>query len=283
MNHGPRLGVCSWSLRPDGPADLAAKVRAVGVQAVQLHLDPIRTGAWDERETVGVLRDADLRVLSGMMSMEDEDYTTLASIERTGGVRPDATWPINLAAAAGNAALARRLGLRLVTTHAGFVPDAAGRRERDTMVSRLRELTRVYAAEGVRVAFETGQEPAGSMLDLLAEVNAGLSPGEAAGVNFDPANIILYGNGDPIAAIHRLAPHVRQVHLKDATPSAVRGEWGTETPVGRGAVDWPAFFGVLRTHGLRCGGLLEREQGEHRVEDIRDGAAFVRRLAEFTA
>ena len=36
-------------------------------------------------------------------------------------------------------------------------------------------------------------------------------------INFDPANMLLYDMGDPIAAIEMLAPHVRSVHLKDAT------------------------------------------------------------------
>ena len=54
----PRLAVCSWSLQPTGPADLVEKIRACGINAVQLALDPIRRGEWDEAETARALADA---------------------------------------------------------------------------------------------------------------------------------------------------------------------------------------------------------------------------------
>ena len=101
-----RLGVCSWSLQPRSHADLIAKVRATGLDCVQLALAPFRPGR-DERDvrmdavaTAGALRDAGIEVRSGMMSTLGEDYSTLETIQRTGGLRPDATWVANLAIAA---------------------------------------------------------------------------------------------------------------------------------------------------------------------------------------
>ncbi len=38
--------------------------------------------------------------------------------------------------------------------------------------------------------------------------------------------MILYGMGDPIEALKKLMPHIRQVHIKDAVAS--------DTPGGRG-------------------------------------------------
>ena len=94
-----RLGVCSWSLQPSSPEDLANKVRTLGLSHVQLHLDPVRTGAWPEARTAEALARADVSVLSGMMGMVGEDYSTLATIRATGGVRPTEHWEANLAAA----------------------------------------------------------------------------------------------------------------------------------------------------------------------------------------
>jgi sugar phosphate isomerase/epimerase len=45
------------------------------------------------------------------------------------------------------------------------------------------------------------------------------------GVNFDPANMILYGKGDPIEALKVLGSWIRQVHLKDATQTKAPGTW----------------------------------------------------------
>src|SRR5262245_49404591 len=117
-----RIGVCSWSLRPASVDDLIAKVRACGLTHVQLALDPIRTGAWDATATWNALAGAGITVVSGMMGMKGEDYSTLESIRATGGVRPAATWPDNLKAVQATARIAHRLGIRLVTFHAGFLP-----------------------------------------------------------------------------------------------------------------------------------------------------------------
>jgi sugar phosphate isomerase/epimerase len=263
----PRLAVCSWSLQPTGPADLAAKVRHCGLDAIQLALDPIRSGQWNEAETVRAL--AGITLLSAMMATKGEDYTTLDTIKSTGGVRPDATWPDNLEAAKANADLAARLGLRLVTFHAGFLPHRPADPERARMLDRLRQIVGAFNARGVAVAFETGQESADTLLGVLAEV-----PG--ARVNFDPANMILYAMGDPIESLRKLAPHVAQIHIKDANPTPTPGAWGSEAPAGSGAVDWDAFFGVYRRAGLQCDLVIEREAGEQRVADVRTAAALVR-------
>ncbi|MBM4109283.1 MAG: sugar phosphate isomerase/epimerase [Phycisphaerae bacterium] len=268
----PRLGVCSWSLRPSGPEELVAGVRACGLGGVQLALDPLRTGAWDTARTRRALADARIAVLSGMMAMEGEDYSTLESIRATGGVRPDATWGANLEAARANADLAAGLGLTLVTFHAGFLPHDPADRERGVMLDRLRTLSGVFVARGVGVALETGQESAPTLLAVLRDLGPGV-----AGVNFDPANMILYGMGDPVEALRLLGPHVRQVHVKDADPSPTPGQWGTERVVGTGAVDWPRFFGTLRGVAPGVDLVIEREAGPTRAEDIRTARALVER------
>ena len=267
----PVLGVCSWSLRPTDPRALAERAALVGVSAIQLALDPLRTGAWKLGRTLSELDRAGLEVRSGMMACEGEDYSTLASIRATGGLRPDATWRENLRAARKNARLARQLELPLVTLHAGFVPERAGDAERLRLVARLREIVDTFADEGVAVGLETGQETAATLLAVLAEVDR---PG--LGVNFDPANMVLYGMGDPVDALNRLAPHVRQVHVKDARPSTRPGEWGEEVPVGDGSVHWHSFFDALRRHRLDVDLMIEREAGEERVADAVAAARLVR-------
>lgn len=240
---------------------------------MQLHLDPIRTGDWDLDATRAELENAGLRILSAMMTTKGEDYTTLESIARTGGVRPDETWDDNLAAAKANAAIAKQLGLDLVTFHAGFLPES-GSAERSKIADRLNRIADAFASSGVRAALETGQESPAELLGLLEELGR-----DDIGVNFDPANMILYASGDPTASLEALAPRVMQVHIKDADPPAEPGQWGTERPMGQGSVDWEAFFRVVQT---RLGGvdlLIERESGEDRAGDILRASRLVRQLA----
>jgi sugar phosphate isomerase/epimerase len=260
----PTVGVCSWSLQAASPAELVAHIRACGLSAVQLHLDPLRTGAWDERATTDALGEAGVRLLSGMWTPVGEDYSTLETIRETGGLRPDRHWDANLAAAKQNAALARRLGLGLVTFHAGFLPHDAHDPERAKLLLRLRAIVDVYADCGVELGFETGQETAETLEHVLQELDR-----PRAGVNFDPANMILYGMGEPLAALRRLVPWVKQLHIKDALPPAAPGQWGSEVRVGSGAVDWNAFLALASAALPRVHRCIEREAGATRIDDIR--------------
>ena len=270
-----RIGVCSWSLRPKSIEDLAELVAQCGVNGVQLALDPIRTGqtGWDEGQIRRVLDAAGIEIFSGMMGTAGEDYSTLETIKLTGGVRPDEHWDANLGAAAANADLASRLGMGLVTFHAGFIPHEAADPLREVMIDRLRQIVDVFGGVGVEVAFETGQETAATLLDALAALER---PG--AGVNFDPANMNLYGMGDPVEALEKLAGDVKQIHIKDAVLAPEPGTWGSEEAVGEGAVDWDGFFGVVRKVGLACDCVIEREDGESRVEDVIKARSLVERL-----
>lgn len=270
MTH--RIGVCSWSLQAESPAAQVRRVVEAGVPGVQLALEPLRGGGWTLAETRDALAVAGIGIWSGMMQTRDEDYSTLASIRETGGVRSDEHWAANLAAAQQNARLARDLGIRLITLHAGFLPHEPRDPLRRVMVQRLREMVDRFADQGARVAFETGQETAETMLDVLQELDRPL-----AGVNFDPANMILYGVGDPIEALRKLAPHVVQIHVKDAVATRTPGTWGDEVPVGMGDVDWPVFFDVLHTQRIRCDLMIEREAGDDRVGDICRARQFVER------
>jgi len=269
-----RLGVCSWSLQPKSPADLARKVKEVGLSAVQLALDPLRRGEWPVDLTRETLAAAGIEIRSGMMAMQGEDYSTLETIRRTGGVRPDKHWKANLAAAERNAAIANRLDVKLVSFHAGFIPECDDDPQRGIMLERLRAIVDCFESHGVRVAFETGQETAETLESVLEQLGRGKS-----GANFDPANIILYGMGDPIDALKRLAPFVRQIHVKDARPTTAPGTWGTEAPVGDGAVDWTALFREVAQARLRCDLMIEREAGETHIADIRLARKLVTRIA----
>ena len=258
-----RVGVCSWSLRSPDARHLAASVARFGVPRVQIALDPIREdrAGWGEIEVLNALESRGIRIASGMMATQGEDYSTLESIARTGGVRPDITWGTNLRAAEQNARLARRLGINLVTFHAGFLPHEANA-ERGKLIRRLRQIVDVFDDAGVRVAFETGQESAETLLSVLNELDR-----PYAGVNFDPANMILYGMGDPVAALVKLLPRVVQVHIKDARASNKPGSWGEEIAVGTGAVAWEKFFDTLYKGGFGGSLIVEREAGERRLED----------------
>jgi sugar phosphate isomerase/epimerase len=265
------LAVCSWSLEPTSCDDLIAKVRQCGLTAVQLHLDPLSDAGWEQ--TPQRLRDAGIEVISGMVNCVGEDYASIAAITRTGGVVPDETWPNTRDAMQQAATFAKAMNLSLVTFHPGFIPHDAADPSQAKILDRLRESASIFADVGSAIALETGQEPAEALQAVLEALDR-----EKVGVNFDPANMILYGSGDPISALKTLLPRVRQVHLKDAVASNASGsEWGSEVPVGEGSVDWPGFFATIDTANVNA--AIEREAGEARVDDVRTAVRFVDQLA----
>jgi L-ribulose-5-phosphate 3-epimerase len=265
-----RIGVCSWSLQPADARTLAERARATGVSAVQLALDPIRLGLMGVEDVRRSFRDAGLVLASGMMAMAGEDYSSLRVIRETGGVTPDSTWAANRASAKELSRIAEELGIGLVSFHAGFLPEEPGHPRWDVVIGRLRELAGIFGERGAQVALETGQESQVTLsraLDALAR--------ERVAVNFDPGNLILYGSGDPVAALRALAPRVVQVHVKDALPAREAGSWGTEVPVGEGAVDWAALLGALRGCSQVSALVIERESGPDRLGDISRARGFL--------
>jgi L-ribulose-5-phosphate 3-epimerase len=269
-----RLGVCSWSLEPDSAEDLLDKLEKTGLGRVQIALDPLREnpgGKWAGFAELSARRG--VTSVSGMMGMIGEDYSTLDSIRRTGGVVPDGTWPGNWRNVQANADVAGSLGLKLVTFHAGFLPHEKSDPALPALLSRIRQIADLFAARGMAVGLETGQETADTMAAFLGQLDR-----PNVGVNFDPANLILYDKDEPVSALRKLAPWVRQCHVKDAVRTRVPGTWGKEVPVGTGDVNWKGLLAVLAESSFSCPLCIEREAGDNRVGDIRTAREYVARL-----
>ncbi len=271
MSLAMELGVCSWSLQPKDIDALLAHLVRLPVRAVQLHLDPLHRDAEGWRDTGAKLSNEGFRIASGMFTPIGEDYSTPATIRDTGGVVPDEHWRANLAAAEKDAQAAAALGIEIVSFHAGFIPHDPHDASRGVVADRLRQIADTfYDTAGCATLLETGQETAETLAEFLEELDH-----PHVSVNFDPANMLLYDMGDPIASLEHLLPWVQQVHIKDAQRPTEPGAWGTEVVVGTGEVDWSAFFGVLSGAGFAGGAMIEREAGDHRTADIETAAAHV--------
>ncbi|HPO13108.1 MAG TPA: sugar phosphate isomerase/epimerase family protein [Candidatus Hydrogenedentes bacterium] len=264
-----QIGVCSWSLQATGPRNLAEKVNALGLKKVQMGLTPHRDdpGAWDGVQEI--LAESGIQIVSGMYSTVGEDYTTPETIRRTGGVVPDEHWEENLELAKVTASIAEKMGITYVNAHAGFLPHDPKDPDFEKLSRRVLTLAEVFGGKGVSLLMETGQETAQTLLAFLGEMKK--LGAKNIWVNFDPANMILYDMDNPIEALRLLAPHVRQVHVKDAKRTKVKGQWGEEVIVGMGEVDWEAFVRILAEADFDGGYIFEREAGDNRVGDIKQG------------
>jgi sugar phosphate isomerase/epimerase len=133
------------------------------------------------------------------------------------------------------------------------------------------------AVHGQTFALETGQEPAHVLLRFFKDVDR-----PNLGINFDPANMILYGTGDPIEALDVLGQHVISVHAKDGDwpPKDKPGALGKERPLGQGAVGMERFVKKLRDIGYKAPLNIEREaeNQEERVKDMRAAVPYLKSL-----
>ena len=269
-----RLAVCSWSIQPTDPNNLVTQLQAIGISRVQIALDSIRErpGVWGK--ILEVFRRNNITLVSGMFGTIGEDYSTLESIRRTGGVAPDATWNENWRNIETNAVIARQLRLKLVTFHAGFLPQEESDPAFKKLYDRVTLIADRFAAKGIDIGFETGQETAETLRAFLIRLNR-----PNVGVNFDPANMILYDKGNPIDALRALGPWLKQCHIKDAVRTKSAGTWGEEVVVGLGDVNWQQFFSVLRELKFNGDLCIEREAGPQRVSDISAARKFLESLA----
>ena len=268
-----RLAVCSWSLQPNSPDELIDKLKQIGIPRVQLALDPVREKPKVWSDIGEQLRRAEFSIVSGMIGFVGEDYTTMETIHATGGVAPDETWDENWENVPKAADIATRLGIKLVTFHAGFLPPDDKDLAYAKMHHRLDLIADVFAAKNIDVAFETGQETAAVLLDFLKKLGR-----KNVGVNFDPANMILYDKGNPLEALRDLGAWLKQVHIKDGTRTKAPGTWGEEVVAGTGDVPWREFFATLKELSFTGHCCIEREAGNSRVEDIRAARDLVHRL-----
>ncbi len=258
-----RLGVCTWSLQASGLDELVDRLDACGEKRVQIALCPLLEHAGECSKLQTHIDSDRIALCSGMMETVGEDYASLERIKLTGGLRPDEHWDANFERATRCAELAHEFGVSLVTLHAGFIPEDDPKLH-DRMVDRLCRVAEVFNAKGITLGLETGQERAETLLELLSTIASRVQ----VGVNFDPANMILYGMGDPIESMGLLRDSIVQVHMKDAIATNTPGTWGTEVPAGDGQVDWDAFFEITHALDRSVDVIIEREAGDRRVEDI---------------
>lgn len=272
---GHDIGICSWSLHAPSLAETLAGAKELGLGHLQLGLGDLVTADAEARKQVREqVRAAGITLTGTMVGFPGEDYSSIQTIRQSGGFVPTELWPARKQRTLDAARATADLGVKLLTTHIGFVPPS-GDKAYSQMLGRLREIAQRLDSLGLTLVMETGQERASELLQFLNDLNC-----RNIGVNFDPANMILYGAGDPIEAIGILGRHIRHVHVKDAIASDKPGiAWGREVAFGTGQVDPGQFLGALKEVGYSGPLVIEREAGANRMADIRAGIQALQRGA----
>jgi len=169
---------------------------------------------------------------------------------------------------------AKKLGVRAIITHVGFLPENAYDPIFHEVVVAVREIAVHLEKLGVELWFETGQETPVTLLRMIQEVNT-----SNLGINLDPANLILYGKGNPIDSLDVFGKYVRNIHAKDGFYPTDPMQLGREVKVGAGQVRFPEFVRRLKEIGFSGEFIIEREiSGEEQARDILDTIKYLQEL-----
>lgn len=264
------IGVMFWAGRDD-LAEIRSLVHCgqLGIGG-EIELTPDFLTGW--KNCLG-----DFQLATVVCAFRGESYADLPTVRATVGFLPKSARAERERRTFEIANFAAALGVKSIACHIGFVPD--DRTDADYIAVRdtVRRVCDHAAAHGQTFALETGQESADVLLRFIDDTGRGNLK-----VNFDPANMILYGSGDPIDALERLAPFVVSVHAKDGDPppTAFPDRLGTERPLGQGSVGIPRFIAALKRGGFQGTLNVEREieDSRRRMADIREAVDMLRAL-----
>ncbi|MCI0459779.1 MAG: sugar phosphate isomerase/epimerase [Gemmataceae bacterium] len=264
------IGVMLNNLEPDRLQAFAV-ARRFGFRTVHANAIPEKWLTGPERATyVAAARSSGLNIATLFVGYDEQSYQDIPTIARTVGLAVPALRSHRLAVTLACSDLAREIGISTLTTHLGFFPEGP---EYRVLVETVRQVADHCVAHGQTFHLETGQEPAEELLRFLSEVDR-----PNVGVNFDPANFLLYGSDHPLHALEVLGPHVRGVHCKDGLRPTEPGCLGLEVPLGGGQVNFPVMLARLQTLGYSGALVIERESGADRVGDILAARAKLEQL-----
>ena len=146
------------------------------------------------------------------------------------------------------------LGVKNIITHTGFIPDDPNAEAHIGVVECLKELCAELKERGQTFSFETGEELPLTLSIMICEIGL-----DNVGVNFDPANLISGGRGNPCDAMELLGSRVTGFHAKDAIPAKFGEFGGKQTPIGEGKVDFEHLFRQLKELGYTGDVVIEHE------------------------
>jgi sugar phosphate isomerase/epimerase len=190
------------------------------------------------------------------------------------GLVPRETRAVRIAHIKKASDFAKQCGIPAVQTHCGFIPENPNDETYRETVTAMRDVAAYCKRNSQNFRYETGQETPITLVRAMQDVGI-----DNQGVNFDLANLILYGKANPVDAIELLGPYVQGIHAKDGLWPTNPKQLGEEVPIGKGKVDFQRVIARLKELKYRGAVTIEREiSGPRQMEDVRAAKAYLERL-----
>lgn len=254
--------------------------KELGVPTIQLHAPHQQSRTKEHADRfLARLKEYGITLTCVFGGFEGESYADIPTVSRTVGLIPPETRGARVKEMKEISDFAKLLHCPAVGLHLGFVPHDTKSSLYQEILAVTRDLCDHCRKNGQGLHLETGQESADGLLQFIQDVDR-----ENLFINFDPANMILYGTGEPIAALKKVGRYVRSVHCKDGKWAAKPGqEWGQEVPLGKGDVGMENYLRTLHEIGYTGPLTIEREIPQEPERQKAEIGYAVRLLTELKA
>ena len=255
-----KVGAMTASFRKPFRESLEAAA-ALGVEGVQIWCTP-GSGELDPDATT----QAEIDDLLATLKRLKLEISALCGDLGRGFTKPD-TMAQDIAMTKRMMDLAKRVGVKVMTSHIGEIPEDPNAPEYATAAKALEEIGAHGDRIGVVFASETGPESGAALAKFLRGLKT-----KSVKANYDPANLVM-GGFDAVQGVYDLAGYIAHTHAKDGVkPGSDRGE----VPLGEGDVPWPSYLRALKETGYEGYLTIEREVGQDPAVDIAAAAKFLK-------
>jgi sugar phosphate isomerase/epimerase len=261
----------------EDPRESLRKAKEIGVDNVQMGVPPDKYLEGEGLEELrSALKEFGIKVTTVFCGFEGESYADIPTVRKTVGFVPRERRAERIRKAMKISDFAKGIGCDRIAAHVGFIPEDPSDPLYGEVVEAVREVAEYCKGNGQLFCLETGQETAQTLLRFIKDVGM-----DNIRVNFDPANMILYGVGDPIEALELLKDYVVGVHCKDGKWPTEKDKLGHEVPLGEGDVGIERFIEKLKEIGYTGPLTIEREiTGEEQKRDMLKAKALLERLRD---
>lgn len=168
---------------------------------------------------------------------------------------------------------AEKINVDRIVTHVGFIPENPDDEDFAGTVGVLRDVCAYLKKKNQYFLFETGQETPITMLRAIQAIGS-----DNVGINFDTANLLLYGKANSLDALDVFGQYVMETHIKDGFYPTDGMSLGKQCAVGEGRANIPAIIKKLYELGYTGTLTIEREiTGEQQIKDIITARELLRR------